>query len=74
MKRFTPEETPELNFVEAIKKPIAIKCAQIDEPFIVKTMEGELQGKKGDWLMIGINGEMYPCDNEIFKKTYDIQE
>ena len=50
MKRFSPEETPELNFVEAIKKPIAIKCAQIDEPFIVKTMEGELQGKKATGL------------------------
>lgn len=73
MKRFSPEKTPKLNFVKAIKKPIAIKCAQINEPFMVKTMEGELQGKKGDWLMIGINGEMYPCDNEIFKKTYDIQ-
>ncbi|NKI32316.1 hypothetical protein [Croceivirga thetidis] len=73
MKRFSPKISPKLTFVEAIKKPIPIKCAQIQEPFIVETMEGELQGKKGDWLMIGVNGEMYPCDKDIFEKTYDIQ-
>jgi hypothetical protein len=32
-----------------------------------------MKGKKGDYLIVGIHGEMYPIDNEIFKKTYDIQ-
>lgn len=73
MKRFSKNSVPHLDFVKAIKRPIAIRCIQIDEPFMVETMEGELKGKKGDWLMVGINGEMYPCDDEIFKKTYDIQ-
>jgi hypothetical protein len=45
---------------------------QIDEAFEVETMEGTLRGKKGDWLMIGVNGEVYPCDREIFDKTYTI--
>ena len=72
MLKFSPKDLPELKFKKAMKKPIAISCAQIDEPFEVETMEGILKGKKGDWLMIGIDGEMYPCDNEIFKKTYDI--
>ncbi|WP_244592992.1 PGDYG domain-containing protein [Pukyongia salina] len=55
-----------------MKKPIPIQCAQIDDVFEVETMEGTLRGKKGDWLMVGVNGEVYPCDREIFEKTYQI--
>jgi hypothetical protein len=72
MRRFKSDKVPELEYMEAIKKPIRIKCVQIQEPFVVETMEGLMQGKKGDWLIVGIHGEMYPIDNEIFKKTYDI--
>ena len=35
-------------------------------------MEGLMKGKKGDWLIIGIHGEMYPIDQEIFQKTYEL--
>ena len=45
---------------------------QINEPFQVETMEGILEGKAGDYLMIGVRGEMYPCDQDIFNETYDI--
>jgi hypothetical protein len=72
MKRFLQDETPNLKFKKALKKPIPIKCIQIDEPFEVESMEGLVKGKKGDWLMIGINGEKYVCDASIFQKTYDI--
>ena len=69
---FKHHNVPDLNFKKAVKKPIAIKCFQINEPFEVQTMEGIMKGKKGDWLMVGISGEMYPCDDEIFKKSYTI--
>ena len=72
MLTFKQNSTPDLAFKKAIKKPIAIKCIQIDEPFMVETIEGTMNGKKGDWLMVGVNGEMYPCDQGIFKKTYDV--
>ena len=72
MLRFKKTAPPDLAFKKALKKPIPIKCIQINEPFEVYTMEGVMQGKPGDWLMVGVNGEMYPCNNEIFKKTYDI--
>ena len=39
-------------------------------PLVVETMEGTMRGKSGDWLMVGVNGEMYPCDKDIFEKTY----
>jgi hypothetical protein len=70
--QFKQYKIPDLNFEKAIKKPIAIKCTQINEPFEVETMEGTMKGKKGDWLMVGVNGEMYACDQSIFKKTYKL--
>ena len=72
MLRFKQNDKPNLDFKKAVKKPIAIQCVQIDEPFEVETLEGKMQGKKGDWLMIGVNGEMYPCDKDIFSKTYEL--
>ncbi|MEZ4796403.1 MAG: hypothetical protein R2785_04450 [Flavobacteriaceae bacterium] len=72
MLTFKQHNIPDLEFVQAIKKPIAIKCIQINEPFLVETLEGKMKGKKGDWLMVGIHGEMYPCDQAIFNKTYNL--
>lgn len=71
---FKSGEVPSLAFNKAIKKPIAIQCVQINEPFEVHTLEGIMKGKEGDWLMIGISGEMYACDQDIFKKSYNLQQ
>jgi len=72
MLKFLLHETPHMDFVKAVKKPIPIKCIQIHEPFQVESLEGTVNGKAGDWLMIGIDGEKYVCDDAIFKKTYDL--
>ncbi len=74
MLTFKKGQVPELRFKKAVKKPIPILCTQIDEPFRVETMEGVMEGKAGDWLVVGIHGEMYPIDKEIFNKTYDLQD
>jgi hypothetical protein len=62
----------ELDWKKVMKKPIPIDAVEILEEFEVETIEGVMKGKKGDWLMKGVNGEFYPCDKEIFEKTYDI--
>lgn len=72
MLQFKKTVPPDLAFKKALKKPIPIRCVQLHEPFEVHTLEGIMKGNAGDWLMVGVNGEMYPCSNEIFKKTYDI--
>lgn len=74
MKKFKKGKVPDLEYKKALKKPIPIRCIQISEPFEVETLEGLMKGKKGDWLVVGVNGEMYPIANKIFKKTYDIIE
>ena len=54
------------------KRPIIVHAKQINEEFRVNTLEGNYkQGKPGDYLMRGIEGELYICDKEIFEKSYD---
>lgn len=74
MLKFKKGKVPELEFQKAVKKPIPIRCVQIDEAFEVETLEGKMKGKPGDWLVIGVNKEMYPIAKAIFKKTYDLQK
>lgn len=53
-----------------VKKPIPVQAIQIFEPFEVVTLEGTMIGNSGDWLMKGIEGELYPCIRSIFEKSY----
>ena len=59
-----------------IKRPIVVHAKKMDEEFRVNSLEGNYkQGKPGDYLMCGIEGELYICDGEIFEKSYDfVQE
>lgn len=38
---------------------------------IVKTLEGDMIARPGDWIITGVEGEKYPCKDEIFQKTYE---
>lgn len=42
-----------------------------DNDFTIKTLEGNMKATKEDYLIKGVNGELYPCKIEIFKKTYE---
>lgn len=37
----------------------------------IKTLEGTMKADKGDFIILGINGEVYPCKPDIFEKTYE---
>lgn len=38
----------------------------------IKTLEGDHHASVGDYIIRGVNGELYPCKPDIFEKTYDI--
>ena len=38
--------------------------------FKIKTLEGDMNVSKGDYIIKGIKGEFYPCKEDIFKKTH----
>lgn len=56
------------------KKPIIVHAIQMTFPegFEVTTMEGKVCGKPGDYLMLGVKGEKYPCAKEIFEMSYEV--
>lgn len=72
MKKFQAGQLPDLTWQKAIKKPIPIRVHQVDEDFSVETLEGTLTAKAGDYLVVGVRGEMYPIAKGIFEETYDI--
>lgn len=37
----------------------------------IKTLEGDMLARVGDFVIKGVNGEFYPCKPDIFEKTYD---
>ena len=53
------------------KRPVVVTAQRMREAFAVETMEGTMRGKPGDWLITGVDGEQYPCDNSIFRRTYE---
>lgn len=61
----------EHDFKGCRKKPVVVQSAQINEEFIVDTLEGPLKGHAGDYLIVGVRGERYPIRKDIFEETYD---
>jgi hypothetical protein len=58
-----------------MKRPSVVHAKQMDVEFRVNTLEGNYkQGKSGDYLMMGVDGELYICDKAIFEKTYDFTD
>lgn len=39
--------------------------------YIIPTLEGSMRFNRGDMLITGVNGEIYPCKMDIFEKTYE---
>jgi len=53
-----------------MKLPKPEKALQLTEDCQIKTLEGIIEGKSGDYLIEGVAGEYYICDREIFEHTY----
>lgn len=51
--------------VRGTRLPAAERIIQID------TLEGEMAGSIGDWIIKGVKGEFYPCKPDIFAMTYE---
>ena len=43
-----------------------------ENEYYIITLEGNMKISNGDFLIQGVNGEFYPCKEDIFLKTYDI--
>ena len=55
-----------------IGKTIKVNYKNKRTPILkIKTLEGIMSAKIGDWIIRGVKGEFYPCKPDIFKETYD---
>lgn len=45
-----------------------------DYCYLIPTLEGTMKFNRGDMLITGVHGEIYPCKGDIFEKTYEVIE
>lgn len=38
---------------------------------MIRTLEGDMRARAGDWIIRGVQGEFYACDPDIFAATYE---
>ncbi len=38
---------------------------------VIETLEGAMIAQRGDWIIRGVKGEVYPCKPDIFFMTYE---
>ena len=60
-------------WIDAFHPPIVREDGEVvfTGSFTVLTLEGEMTGKWGDYVAMGVVGEYYPIDAEIFGNTYE---
>lgn len=58
---------------EVVLRKCDYKRYSIDEAYCeINTLEGVMRCNGGDYVIKGVNGELYPCKADIFKKTYEV--
>ena len=40
----------------------------------IHTLEGPIWARPGDWIIRGVDQEIYPCKDHIFRQTYERAE
>lgn len=62
-------------FLEEIGNRIIVESKWGNNKWYVDTLEGRMEISSGDYVIKGIQGEIYPCKPEIFHATYEeVQE
>lgn len=76
-----PDQTEDpVWIVEAMKKATGVGSVRIlgggatgvPLRMIIETLEGPIRADVGDYIIRGIEGEIYPCKPGIFEKTYEV--
>jgi len=61
---------PGTEWTEVTKRPVTVEARRVEERREVDTREGTVVAEPGDVLMRGVEGELYPCGPDVFRKTY----
>lgn len=55
-----------------VKVEGGIKRAPVVSTAYIETLEGPLHVSRGDWIIVGVKGERYPCKPDVFAATYEL--
>lgn len=50
---------------------VRVPCLNQDCSLMIETLEGTHEARIGDFIIKGIQGELYPCKPDIFAATYE---
>lgn len=53
------------------EEPGAVFGFSDGDDLLIKTLEGTMTAQPGDWIIRGVQGELYPCKPAIFEATYE---
>lgn len=71
--QFGSQETMPEWLVDAENKNI-VRHSMCSDCLYIDTFEGTHRANKGDYIIRGVRGELYPCKPDIFKETYELFE
>lgn len=56
------------------KVPVTVEARLATESEKIHTREGTVVAEPGDVVLRGVEGEIYPCDPDIFEATYRVPD
>jgi hypothetical protein len=67
-----PEQTEDPDWIiDALVNGTAFFDIEVPHVMKIITLEGIMTVSRGDYIIQGVNGEIYPCRPDIFEKTYE---
>ena len=45
--------------------------SSLNDSLVIHTLEGDMRVKLMDYIIKGVQGELYPCKPDIFEQTYE---
>lgn len=69
------EQTEDPNWIiDAVKEGrVYVKLTPNNEICLaIETLEGVMVALRGDYIIQGVKGELYPCKPDIFEMTYEL--
>lgn len=53
------------------KKPVVVQAYECKKEEVIHTLEGDMVATVGDYVIIGLKGERYPCKPDVFRASYE---
>lgn len=73
--RKRPVEVEAIQFTEATRAAVlawsGLRDIGVRDQLLIETLEGTMEARAGDWIIRGVQGELYPCKPDIFAATYE---